>query len=53
MILLLSNNDPRRVYEDLLNNNNEFRGFIENNKNNDMDQMIKKYNLANHLTILK
>ena len=53
MILLLSNNDPRRVYEELLLNNEDFRGFIENNKKYNAEQMFVKYNLEKHLTILQ
>lgn len=45
MISLLTKNDPRRVYDDLLENNEEFRSFIERNKNKTTEEMINTYSL--------
>lgn len=45
MITLICNNDPIKVYMDLIENDEEFKGFIEKNKNRSTSEMIEKYNL--------
>ena len=45
MITLIANNDPVKVYEDLLSNDEEFKRFIEGNKGKSTKEMIKIYNL--------
>lgn len=45
MITLIAENDPMKVYEDLMSNNEEFKRFIERNIDKDTEQMITNYNL--------
>lgn len=45
MISLIANNDPMEVYKDLLENNEEFRGFINKNKGVSTKEMIERYSI--------
>lgn len=46
MIVLLANNDPIEVYNQLLETDKDFREFIESNKDKSTAEMIKCYNLT-------
>lgn len=50
MIILIANNDPLKVYEDLLNNDEEFKRFIEGNKDKNTEQMIIQYGLKDRVS---
>lgn len=45
MLSLLAEKDPRRVYEDMLQSNADFREFIDKNKNKTRRELIESYNL--------
>lgn len=45
MIVLLVEHDPLEVYQELLNSNNDFREFIEKNKDKNTADMIKQFHL--------
>lgn len=50
MITLIANNNPAKVYEDLINNDEEFKRFIEGNKGKSTEEMITKYNLRDRIS---
>lgn len=43
MIVLLVEHDPLEVYQELLNSNNDFREFIERNKDKNTADMIEQF----------
>lgn len=45
MMSLLAESDPRRVYEDMLQSNSDFREFIDKNKDKTRQELIESYNL--------
>lgn len=45
MIELLIQNDPMDVYQELMKSSEEFRGFIDNNKDKSTREMIECYKL--------
>lgn len=47
MISLLATTDPEKVYQELLESNDDFRGFIEETKNKSRSEMIAEYSLDN------
>lgn len=47
MISLIANNDPKDIYNSLLESDEDFREFIERNKTMNTSQMIMRYGLDN------
>lgn len=45
MIVLLVERDPLEVYQELLNTDDDFREFIERNKDKNTADMIKQFSL--------
>lgn len=45
MVSLLTKEDPRTVYTDMMANNEDFNEFIERNKAKSTQEMILYYNL--------
>lgn len=37
--------DPGKVYEEMMENNPEFREFVEENKENTIEEIMKKYHI--------
>lgn len=40
--------DPDRVYQEMMENNEEFRKFVEENKNKSTEQLIAESNINIH-----